>query len=161
MLDKGTAYDERSAGGIVYKKTSQGLLWLVVKAFSYQRGGDHTRGRGKTVFKFPKGHLRLRENLKPAAIREVEEEGGIKAKIIDKLGSRNYYFTDRLTNRKIVKRVTFFLMEYVSDSNLKYADREIILERLWLPYEEALKTVAYDSERQLLKKAKERVERTG
>ena len=75
-------YDERSAGGIVYKKEGDKVLFLLIKTFANKRR--------KTVFKFPKGHLNKDEVLKQAALREVEEEGRIKSKIVTKIGSNDY-----------------------------------------------------------------------
>lgn len=154
-------YDERSAGGIVFKDEGRKRLWLVVKAASKGRGWKSRRGpiKRKPVYKFPKGHLRKNEFLKQAALREVEEEGQVKAKILAKIGSNNYVIYDRARKGKIIKKVTFFLMEYESPSRLKYFDAEVILAREWLVYEEAVKKLAYDSEKILLRKARERLKR--
>jgi 8-oxo-dGTP pyrophosphatase MutT (NUDIX family) len=145
-------YDERSAGGIVCKKEANKIFWLVVKTLS--------RGKKcKAVYKFPKGHLKTREFLKQAALREVEEEGKIKAKIICKLGSNNYIIWDRETHKKIIKKVTFFLMEYVEPSRLKYYDTEMVVGQEWLTLDEALGKLAYDSEKVLLQKAVKRLKK--
>ena len=145
-------YDERSAGGIVCKKEANKILWLVVKTLN--------RGKKcKAVFKFPKGHLKTKEFLKQAALREVEEEGKIKAKIICKLGSNNYIIWDRETHKKIIKKVTFFLMEYVEPSRLKYYDTEMVVGQEWLTVDEALEKLAYDSEKVLLQKAVKRLKK--
>jgi hypothetical protein len=45
-------------------------------------------------------------------------------------------------------------MEYLEQSNLKYYDTEMVLEREWFSFEEASGKLAYDSEKALLKKAK-------
>ena len=151
-------YDERSAGGIVYKIVEGRVLWFVIKTLSknkFTRLGHKIR---PSVYKFPKGHLNPGEVLKNAALREVEEEGRIKAEIIDKVGSRDYIIWDEASNKKIIKKVTFFLMEYRGESNLKYYDMETVLEREWYPYEDTLKKLAYDFERNLLKKAKYKLE---
>lgn len=139
-------YDERSAGGIVYKREGDKVLFLLIKTFANKRR--------KTVFKFPKGHLNKDEVLKQAALREVEEEGQIKSRIVTKIGSNDYIIWDKLQKKKIIKKVTFFLMEYVEESNLKYYDSEVVLDRIWLPFPEALGKLAYDSEKILLRKAK-------
>lgn len=143
-------YDERSAGGIVYKQEGDKVLFLLIKTFANKRR--------KTVFKFPKGHLNKDEVLKQAALREVEEEGRIKSKIITKIGSNDYIIWDKLQKKKIIKKVTFFLMEYVEESNLKYFDSEVVLDRIWVNYGDALSKLAFDSEKILLKKAKVRLD---
>lgn len=144
-------YDERSAGGIVFKIEKGKTWWLVVKYLSRRakRNGKH-----EVVYKFPKGHLNAGEVLKQAALREVEEEGRVKSKIISKIGSNDYIIWDKLQKKKIIKKVTFFLMEYLGESNLKYYDIEVVLDRVWMSYEEATDKLAFDSEKVLLRKAK-------
>jgi ADP-ribose pyrophosphatase YjhB (NUDIX family) len=150
-------YDERSAGGIVYKIEQGKTWWLVVKYLS-RRPKRNTNKFG-AVFKFPKGHLKDGEVLKQAALREVEEEGRVKSKIISKIGSNDYNIWDKLQKRKIIKKVTFFLMEYQEESNLKYYDTEVVLERTWMDYEQATDKLAFDSEKVLLRKAKIQLDR--
>jgi len=151
-------FDERSAGGIVYKIIDARIFWFVIKTLSKKKISNLGRKTRHTIYKFPKGHLDANEVLKQAAIREVEEEGRIKAKIVDKVGSRDYIIWDEASNKKIIKKVTFFLMEYLEESNLKYYDMETVIDREWFTYEEALKKLAYDFERNLLKKAKSKLE---
>lgn len=152
-------YDERSAGGIVFRNDDGQVRWLVIKTANFSRGHDHNAyPKKKAVFKFPKGHLQREEFLKEAALREVEEEGQVKTKIVSKIGSNNYFIYDKITKKKIVKKVTFFLMEYLGDSELRHFDKEMVIDRQWLDYETALELLAYDSEKILLKKAKKWLE---
>jgi len=145
-------YDERSAGGIVYKEDKGQIKWLLIKALK-----KYSKGGGRAAWKFPKGHLQRGEFLKGAALREVEEEGRIKAEIVSKIGSNNYIMWDKVEKKKIVKRVTFFLMKYLSDSSLKYYDKEIVLDREWFNFDEAMEKLDYDSEKILLKKCQSRL----
>ncbi|MBU1088797.1 NUDIX domain-containing protein, partial [Patescibacteria group bacterium] len=144
-------YDERSAGGIVYKIENKKILWLLIKTKGRRKviriGTATKRHPGpllKSRYKFPKGHLNRDEFLKQAALREVEEEGGIRAEIIEKLGSKNYIIWDTLKRKKIIKKVTFFLMKYLGASDTKYHDAEVVLAREWLSFQEACKKLAYD-----------------
>ncbi|HNY04814.1 MAG TPA: NUDIX domain-containing protein [Candidatus Woesebacteria bacterium] len=146
-------FDERSAGGIVYRLIDNQIYWLIIKTLSKKKINQRGRKIRHTIYKFPKGHLNSGEVLKHAAIREVEEEGRIKAQIIDKIGSKDYIIWDEVQNKKIIKKVTFFLMEYVGESNLKYYDTETVIGREWYKLEDSLKKLAYDFERTLLKKA--------
>jgi len=151
-------YDERSAGGIVYKIVDGQVFWFVIKTLSKKNTTRVGQKSSRTVYKFPKGHLNPGEVLKQAAVREVEEEGRIKANIIDKIGSKDYLIWDQTTSKKIIKKVTFFLMEYQSESNLKYYDMEMVVDRGWFVYEEALKKLAYDFEKSLLIRARLKLE---
>lgn len=152
-------YDERSAGGLVYKKEGDTIFWLLIKTAPKKRMGDERVNlTQKYVFKFPKGHLEGSEFLKQAALREVEEEGRVKAEIVSKIGSNNYVIWDKLKHRKIIKKVTFFLMKFESNSSLKHFDTEGVLDREWMTYEKASEILAYDSEKILLKKARQKLE---
>ena len=149
-------YDERSAGGLVFKEEKGKIWWLLVKTISsYKSVKKENKG---PVYKFPKGHLKPGEFLKEAALREVEEEGRVKASVLTKIGSNNYILWDQENKKKIIKKVTFFLMEYAGQSNLKYYDSEMVIERAWFTFDEASEKLAYDSEKVLLKKAKMKLE---
>ncbi len=151
----GRTYDERSAGGIVFKRDGQRLLWLTIKTLALRSQSRHKLflKPPKLLYKFPKGHVNPGEFLKAAALREVEEEAWIKAKIITKLGSNDYLIYDKLQSKKIVKKVTFFLMEFVATSDKKYKDAEGVVGKDWLLHKDAYKLLAYDSEKELLLKA--------
>ena len=84
----------------------------------------------------------------------MEEEGQVKSEIVSKIGSNDYIIWDKLKKKKIIKKVTFFLMEYKGESSLKYYDSEVVLDRVWMTFEEALGKLAYDSEKILLRKVK-------
>ncbi len=148
-------YDERSAGGIVFKRENGKILWFIIRTVSLK---SSQKRRKFPIYKFPKGHLKDGEFLKEAALREVEEEGRIKAKIVSKIGSNDYILWDKIEKKKVIKKVTFFLMEYVGESDLKYFDQEMVVERGWYSFEEASKKLAFDSETVLLDKAKKRLE---
>lgn len=158
--DSSLYYDERSAGGLVYKIENNKVFWLLIKTISnFKSEKNRKKERDGAVYKFPKGHLNKNEFLKQAALREVEEEGQVKAKIVTKLGSNDYLIWDKEQRKKIVKKVTFFLMQYLGPSNLKHYDTEMVLEREWVSFEEANEKLAYDSEKDLLKKAKVELEK--
>jgi 8-oxo-dGTP pyrophosphatase MutT (NUDIX family) len=155
-------YDERSAGGIVYKIEKGETYWLLIKtirAKKFGRMGVGGSSSNKVIYKFPKGHLDSNEFLKQAALREVEEEGRVKAEIIGKIGSRDYIMVNKWEKKKTIKRVTFFLMKYLGDSSLRHFDKEVVLDRLWLTYKEACNLLTYDSEKILLTRAKMKFEK--
>lgn len=145
---------EFSAGGIVYKKLKVNnplrgkneklkVLWLIIKPAETDR------------WQLPKGKIDAGESSEKTAIREVEEEGGIKAKVIQKIGSEQFFFFFK--GNRIFKTVTFYLMEYVS-GNPKNHDEEVS-ESVFFDFDEALNKLTFKNEKEILKKAKEILER--
>lgn len=133
--------NEISAGGIVYKKISDQILWLVVH-HSYHKG-----------WVFPKGLTTDHDgenDLKTTALREVQEEGGIIAKIISEKPFFNEYWY-QFKKEKIHKKVYYFLMEYISGCE-KDHDHEVS-EALWLPEDEALKKLTFENDKKNFKEA--------
>lgn len=95
---------EFSAGGIVYKKEGQKLVWLIAQ---------HSQHKG---WVFPKGLIgdhKKGESSVETAVREVKEETGADAKIIVKLKKPATYFYTWQKEKRF-KTVSYFLMEYVS-----------------------------------------------
>ncbi len=92
------------------------------------------------------------DDLQKTAIREVREEGGIKANIIKKIGSTKIFYTHPLRG-KILKFITFYLMKWEKD--LPEGFGEETEEILWLEFDDAIKKLTFGNEKQILKKAKE------
>ena len=152
-------YDERSAGGLVYKIENNKVFWLLIKTISnFKSGKNKKKGKDGSVYKFPKGHLHKNEFLKQAALREVEEEARVKAKIVEKIGSNDYMIWNEVERKKITKKVSFFLMEYAGKSEMRHNDDEGVLGSYWLTFEAASKKLAYKSEKLLLERANRRLE---
>ncbi|MBI2641562.1 NUDIX domain-containing protein [Candidatus Roizmanbacteria bacterium] len=133
--------NEVSAGGIVFKKVQEKILWLIVQ---------HSQHKG---WVFPKGLIgdkKENEPMEEAALREVGEEGGVKAKIIVKLSkpvSYMYRFKDML----IRKTVYYFLMEYIS-GDPKNHDWEVS-DAKFLREEEIQKTLSFKSDKEAFEQA--------
>lgn len=125
---------EFSAGGVVMKDGK--LLMIKVKTLS-----------GKFVWTFPKGHIEEGETKELAAIREVEEETGIKAKIKDFIGDFTYYFKDR-DGTVVKKTVYWYLMEPRDSVEPKISDE--IVDVKWVDFKEAEQMVSYDSDKKIL-----------
>lgn len=142
---------EISAGGIVYKKTKNKLLWLVAQ-HSYHKG-----------WIFPKGLIgdkNTGESKETAALREVEEEGGVKAKIVSSTPIEVEYFyrwkgsphgKGEAEDFLVKKKVYYFLMEYLS-GDPKNHDWEM-KEAKFLPQEAVKKILTYPSDKQAFEKA--------
>ena len=132
---------EVSAGGIVYQKINNQILWLVVQ---------HSQHKG---WVFPKGLTTDHDgenDLKTTALREVHEEGGIITKIISEKPFLNEYWY-QFKGEKIKKKVYYFLMEYVSGCE-KDHDHEVC-DALWLPEKEALEKLTFKNDKKNFEEA--------
>jgi len=149
---------EFSSGGVVFK----GDEWLITKS-------SKSKLYPEAYWRLPKGWIDNvtpeipgpmasgkvkadEQSLQKSALREVSEEGGVEAVIIKKIGTEKYFFNtpDR---GKILKFVTFYLMEYVRDLPEGHDDETS--ETAWLPFDKAYKTLSFPGEKRILKKAKE------
>lgn len=135
---------EWSAGGVVIRE-SPGRRELAV-----------IQPRGRSIFCLPKGHIDEGESPEEAAVREVREETGLQARICAPLGDVRYEY--RFKGRRIRKRVSFFLLEYESGTidALEERMRVEVHRAMWIPLDEALHRLAYEGEKDVLKRALER-----
>jgi 8-oxo-dGTP pyrophosphatase MutT (NUDIX family) len=139
---RGTSTEEFSAGGVVVRDRQVAVVVPVRRS-----------ARGTTVLALPKGHPDGEENAEQAATREVLEETGLHAELIEKLGDVRY--TYERNGRRIDKRVAFFLFEYRS-GDLGDHDHEIEDAR-WIPLEEAADALTYEGERKMVARALSRI----
>lgn len=135
---------EFSAGGIVFKNTSSGPQFLLIKNMAM-------RDPLKSYWGFPKGHLSGGESSKDAAIREVKEEVGLEVELIDKIGQSSYVF--QVNGEKIFKIVTMFLMKTLQEKIL-IQDLEI-QEAKWLEPQKVLELLSFSNDKKLFRKALE------
>lgn len=129
-----------SAGGIVYKRFENQTLWLITQ---------HSQHKG---WVFPKGLVGDKisnEKMDVAAIREVEEEGGIKARIVNNNPVETFY-QYQFEGSLIKKTVYYFLMEYIS-GDPKNHDWEM-MDAKFATAEEVIKTLTYQSDKQAFEK---------
>jgi 8-oxo-dGTP pyrophosphatase MutT (NUDIX family) len=133
---------EFSAGGVVVRGDE------VVVIVPVKRDAN-----GERVLGLPKGHPDGDETAEEAAEREVREETGVLAELVDKLGDVSY--TYERGGRRIRKRVAFFLFTYRS-GDLADHDHEIEHAR-WMPLPEAAESLSYAGEREMVRRALSRV----
>jgi 8-oxo-dGTP pyrophosphatase MutT (NUDIX family) len=128
---------EVSAGGLVVDRagpTPQGALI-----------GRLDR-RGRLLWSLPKGHVEAGESPEEAAVREVQEETGIRGRVLSKLGVIDFWFV--ADSHRVHKTVHHYLLEAES-GELSDADIEVD-EVAWVPLEDLIQRLAYDTERKLL-----------
>ena len=149
MAKKKPIKREYSAGGVVFKKENSQTVWLVIQP---EGGGHWSEGR----WQFPKGWIEEGEKSAETARREVEEEAGVKVKIIEKVDDIRVFFYDE-EKSKVLKTITLFLMEYQGKGKKK-EDAEKIAAIEWLPYKKAFKQLTFKSEKEILARAKKILE---
>lgn len=110
--------------------------------------GRRTR-RGDLEWVLPKGHLEPGESAAHAAVREVEEETGIRGRVRQPIGSVDYWFVQ--DGRRIHKTVHHFLLEAVG-GQLSRADSEVE-DVQWVPLPDAAARLAHPDERDLVDRA--------
>jgi 8-oxo-dGTP pyrophosphatase MutT (NUDIX family) len=136
---------EFSAGGVVMNDDQE-----VVVIVPTRRAAN-----GARVLALPKGHPDGEESSAEAALREVREEAGVEAEVVDSLGEVRYWY--QRGGRRIAKVVEFFLLRYVS-GDLEDHDHEVEQAR-WVPATEAAETLTYAGERDMVRRALSQVQR--
>src|SRR5579872_373575 len=139
-----------SAGGIVIKREGDKPLVLIT-----QHSGHHG-------WEFPKGHLEAGETSEQAAIREVEEESGVVAKVLEKVDKIEYFYWEPLSyfentgkKEKVLKTVVYFLMEFVSQGKATTADEVENVD--WFPVDKVGKRLTFDDSKKLWEKVKDKI----
>ncbi len=134
---------EFSAGGVVVDGAGRTVVIVPTR-----RAAD-----GSRVLALPKGHPDGEESAAEAAEREVREETGLEAELVEKLGDVKYWYAR--DGDRVMKIVAFFLFRYRSGS-VEDHDHEVE-EALWIPLEEAPERLAYEGERAMAETALSRL----
>jgi 8-oxo-dGTP diphosphatase len=91
----------------------------------------------------PKGKLDPGESFEQAALREVEEETGLRARLVRELPSVEYR-----DNKDRPKLVRYWLMEVEHDPG--FVPNDEVDELRWVQPDEALRLLTYDRDRDVL-----------
>ena len=129
---------EFSAGGLVVRNMRGRPFLAVVKV----KGGE--------VMALPKGHIEKGERAAEAAGREVREETGLDAELVEKLDDVKYWYVRE--GERIFKVVSFFLFRYRGGSLRDYQRAEVDGAE-WIALEDAPRLLAYRGEREMAKAA--------
>lgn len=107
----------------------------------------------------PKGKVEEEENISSAAIREVYEEGGVKAQVVKYLGEIHYSFKDCWEDHETVhKTVHWYLMKARSMDCIPLK-KEGFVEARFVHIRRAAELAKYDDEREIIKKAIKEVQK--
>jgi 8-oxo-dGTP pyrophosphatase MutT (NUDIX family) len=121
-------------------------------------GGVVVRGREVLVIApahrpevttLPKGGANPGESEEETAAREVREETGVRARVVERIGDVEYWY--RRGGVRVFKTVRFFLFDYVSGDTADHDDE--VDEARWMPLERARTELSYPGERRIIERA--------
>jgi 8-oxo-(d)GTP phosphatase len=127
----------RAAGGVVLRTNGAGSLVALVHRPRYDD------------WSFPKGKLDEGEDFPTAAVREVEEETGLRCTIVRSVGAVTYL--DRHGRPKVVR---YFAMDPDGGT---FVPGDEVDELRWVPADDAGDLLTYDHDRNVLDRALARV----
>jgi 8-oxo-dGTP pyrophosphatase MutT (NUDIX family) len=137
--------DQISAGGVALRwKNSKPEVAIVLM-------------KPRLRWQLPKGIVDPGESPEGTALREVSEEAGIETELLRLIETIEYWYRSTKYGKPVRfhKFVHFYLLEY-KGGDVSDHDHEV-LEARWVSFEEAIKMLAFKSERDVVEKAREMI----
>jgi 8-oxo-dGTP pyrophosphatase MutT (NUDIX family) len=132
--------DARSthAGGVVYrlKDTTPELLLVTARM-------------DRSVWVLPKGHIEHGESPDQTAVREIFEEAGVTARIVEFLTS------SRQLIRGVPQQIEYYLLEHMAEEKASEGRRIA-----WLAQDAVIRRITYEEQRAVLVQACARLAQT-
>jgi 8-oxo-dGTP pyrophosphatase MutT (NUDIX family) len=134
---------EFSAGGVLVRRLRGEWVLAAIRP----------GGKPEGLWVLPKGQIDEGESAEAAAVREVEEETGVKVSAVEKLGDSRYWFN--WEGERIFKVVSFFLVRRESGrlGDIREEFRHEVADVQWLPLADAPRRLAYRGEREIAERA--------
>ena len=118
--------EETSAGGLVVD---------VPRAMARAAVIARLNRAGRVEWCLPKGHLEQGETPEQAAVREIEEETGIRGRVVRPLGTIEYRFSAE--GRRVHKLVHHYLLEAVGGTlSIEGDPDQEAIDVAWVPLHE-------------------------
>ena len=133
------AAEVKAAGGVVWRRGEDGLEVALVHRPRYDD------------WSFPKGKLDSGESWEDGALREVEEEIGLRCRLGDELSPTAYR-----DNKGRAKVVRYWLME-PEDGGAPFTPNEEVDEMRWVDPAAAAALLSYPHDAELVREAGARV----
>ena len=135
--------EEVSAGGVVYF----GNAILLLRKYN----GDWV---------LPKGKIEKNENTIETSIREVAEEGGVKADEIKYLGKINYSFKNSWKNNEIVNKTVHWYLMRARNMVCNPQKEEGFVDARFIHIDKVKSLAKYDDEKNIIDKAIKEIMKT-
>jgi 8-oxo-dGTP diphosphatase len=149
MNTKVITKDQISAGGVAFRRVNSKIEVAIVSVKPSLR------------WQLPKGIVDPGETPEVTAVREVREEAGVETELLELIQTVEYWYQRVQHGQRIRfhKFVHFYLLKY-STGDVTNHDHEIA-EARWVSFEEAIEMLAFKSERGVMEKAREMIEKVG
>jgi len=106
----------------------------------------------------PKGRIKPGEALSDTALREVQEETGVKGEIIHYIGNVTYTLNGRSSNREKAQKTVHWYYMKARNMDCTPQRSEGFVEAKYVPINRAIQMVRYDDERRIIELASETYE---
>ena len=138
--------EQVSSGGVVYQHGPSGIEVALISVGKPGR------------WQLPKGIVDPGETPETTALREVQEETGVTARLVEKIDTIEYWYVGNKAGQRVRfhKFVHFYLLSYVS-GDIGQHDWEVN-EARWVDLLAAKELLSFKSERQALEKAARMIE---
>lgn len=138
---------QESAGGVAYRWNGDRLEVALISVSDQRR------------WQLPKGIIDDGETREITAVREVREEAGINTELIEPLDRVEYWFIATRGGKRVRyhKFVHFYLLRYRSGEVTDH-DHEVN-EARWVEIQEALRMLTFDSDRNIMRMALEKIQK--
>ena len=101
----------------------------------------------------PKGRVEEGESMRQAAIREVHEEAGVKAKVEEYIGKINYTYKNSRNREKMVQKTGHWYLMSVKNMNTFPEKEEGFVEDKFVQIERVKDHLKYDDEKRVIRDA--------
>jgi len=137
---------QTSAGGVAFRHWRGELRVALISV------GERRR------WQLPKGIVGEDESAEAAALREVREEAGIDAELIELLDKIEYWYVSRERGQMVRfhKFVYFYLLRYTSGDVRRHDDE--VNEARWFEIDDAIAQLAFANEKAVVRRAKARLD---
>jgi 8-oxo-dGTP pyrophosphatase MutT (NUDIX family) len=139
--------EETSAGGLVVDLAATPPAGAVIARINRA---------GRLEWCLPKGHLENDETPEQAAVREIEEETGIRGVVLAGLGTIDYWFS--VEGRRVHKQVHHYLLQAIGGRLTIDGDPDQeAVDVAWVPLGELGGMLAFPNERRIAREATARL----